>query len=119
MKKDKLENYKSLMMIFGERKIMVQLGSNPYTATIHAAFESVSHFNFLLDYCPGGELYLHLSAKERRVKLTLNDIKHYFCEILLAMEYIHRKKVLYRDLKVPPFPFSPKTSLWISTATSR
>jgi serine/threonine protein kinase len=28
------------------------------------------------------------------------EVKHYFCEILLAMEYIHRKKVLYRDLKV-------------------
>lgn len=74
---------------------MIRLGSNSYTVTLHATFESREHFNFLMDYYPGGELFLHLGER-----LSMNDIKRYFCEILLSMEYIHRKKVLYRDLKV-------------------
>lgn len=65
------------MTQFRERKSMVQLGTNPYTVTLHAAFESVNHFNFLLDYCAGGELFLHLTSKEH--ELTLNEVKHYFC----------------------------------------
>lgn len=77
VRKDTLTNYNSLMTLFRERKSMVQLGSNPYTVTIHAAFQSINHFNFLLDYCPGGELFLHLLAK--KPKLTMNEVKHYFC----------------------------------------
>lgn len=99
------------MTQFRERKSMIQLGTNPYTVTLHAAFESVNHFNFLLDYCAGGELFLHLTSKEH--ELSINEVKHYFCEILLAMEYIHKKKVLYRDLKVIIILFSLKISLSI------
>lgn len=87
-----------MISLFGERKSMIQLGTNPYTVTLHASFESANHFNFLLDYCPGGEMFLHISSQNRR--LTLDEMRLYFCEILLAMEYIHKKKVLYRDLKV-------------------
>ena len=50
-----------------------------------------------MDYYPGGELFLHLCSP--RNKPTPLQIRHYFCEILLAMEYIHKRKVLYRDLK--------------------
>lgn len=50
-----------------------------------------------MDYYPGGELFLHLSQNSQKLKMV--HIKLYFCEILLAMEYIHKKKILYRDLK--------------------
>lgn len=73
------------------------MGSNNHTVNLHACFESRWHFNFLMDYYPGGELFLHLNRREPLLRTC--QIKHYFCEILLAMEYIHKKKVLYRDLK--------------------
>jgi protein-serine/threonine kinase len=60
--KETIKTYNLLMALFRERKCMVQLGSNPFTVIFHAAFESTNHFNFLLDYCPGGELFLHLSS---------------------------------------------------------
>jgi serine/threonine protein kinase len=113
--KEGITNYNALMTQFRERKNMIRLGSNPHTVTLHATFESREHFNFLLDYYPGGELFLHLT--EPKKKLTLSDVKRYFCEILLAMEHIHRKKVLYRDLKVLRVLCSQRTSLWTSRDT--
>jgi serine/threonine protein kinase len=49
-----------------------------------------------MDYYPGGELFLHLSSKT----ISEEEAKIYFCEILAAMEFLHKHKILYRDLKV-------------------
>jgi serine/threonine protein kinase len=38
VRKDTITTYNSLMTQFRERKSMIQLGSNPYTVTLHAAF---------------------------------------------------------------------------------
>ena len=52
--KDSIVNYEGLMTQFKERKIMMRLGTNLHTTLLHATFESRSHFNFLMEYCPGG-----------------------------------------------------------------
>lgn len=118
VRKDSIRDYNALMTQFRERKNMIKLGVNPHTVTLHASFESRAHFNFLIDYCPGGELFFHLQglAEEGR-RLDEHHTRLYFCEILLAMEFLHRKKVLYRDLKVLPLPLSPRTSSWTCRAT--
>jgi len=49
-----------------------------------------------MDLCAGGELFylLHL-----RGKMSEKQAKFYFSEILLGLEYIHSKGIVYRDLK--------------------
>jgi serine/threonine protein kinase len=54
-------------------------------------------------------MFLHISSQNQR--LTLDEMRLYFCEILLAMEFIHKKKVLYRDLKVHICLFSHRIYL--------
>jgi serine/threonine protein kinase len=49
-----------------------------------------------VDFCPGGELFYLLQKHNR---FTEKEAKFYFAEILLGLEYIHSKNVLYRDLK--------------------
>jgi serine/threonine protein kinase len=61
-----------------------------------ATFESSNHLNFLLDFCPGGELFFHL----QRVRFDEKEAKFFFVEIIMCLEYLHREKILYRDLKV-------------------
>lgn len=67
----------------------------------------------MLEYCPGGELFFQLQKwkKEQvdstqRIDETSSDrcftedmSRFYLAEIVLAMEYLHHKGVLYRDLK--------------------
>lgn len=50
----------------------------------------------MLDLCPGGELFYHLS-RFRRFKEEV--AKFYIVEVILALQYLHEKNVLYRDLK--------------------
>jgi len=49
-----------------------------------------------MDLCAGGELFYLLHQKGR---LTEKEAKFYFSEILLGLEYIHSKGIVYRDLK--------------------
>lgn len=50
-----------------------------------------------MELCPGGELYDLLNKVQR---LTESEAKFYFAELVLAVEHMHSKYVLYRDLKV-------------------
>jgi len=50
----------------------------------------------ILEYCPGGELF---NLQRRVVRFEEEEAKKYFIEVLLAIEYLHEKGIIYRDLK--------------------
>ena len=50
----------------------------------------------VLDYCPGGQLF-HLQRKV--IRFEEEEAKKYFIEVLLAIENLHSKEIVYRDLK--------------------
>lgn len=49
-----------------------------------------------MEYCPGGELFNLLS---KRGKFTEDQTRFYAAQIVLALEALHNKNVIYRDLK--------------------
>lgn len=81
IKKNSLENYQDLMSINREQKILKTLPPNNHTVKFHASFQSVDHINFLLEFYPGGELFVHLTKE----KLCEKDYKLYFCQVLAAI----------------------------------
>ena len=50
----------------------------------------------MLDYAGGGTLFFHLKKKKR---FNEQEIVFYAAEIILAIEYLHSKQIIYRDLK--------------------
>jgi serine/threonine protein kinase len=50
-----------------------------------------------MELCPGGELFYHLQKVGR---MSESQSKFYFAEVVLGLEHMHSKNVVYRDLKV-------------------
>lgn len=63
---------------------------------LNYAFQTSTKLFLLLDFCPGGDLGKILQ-KER--KFTEERAKIYAAEILLALEDLHKRDIIYRDLK--------------------
>ena len=78
-----------------ERKTLVDT-HHPFLVHLHFAFQSPAKLYLVMDYCNGGELFFHLKQAGRfgepRAML-------YAAEIASALEHLHAKKVIYRDLK--------------------
>lgn len=60
------------------------------------AFQSDSKLFFVLEYCPGGELFFYLSQIGR---FKEDAARFYASNILLALHHLHSQNILYRDLK--------------------
>ena len=51
---------------------------------------------FILEYCPGGELFFYLKNIGH---FKESAAKFYAANIVLAQKYLHDNEILYRDLK--------------------
>ncbi len=49
-----------------------------------------------MDFCPGGELFYHLG---KAGKFSEGRTRFYAAQIVLALEYLHGRGIIYRDLK--------------------
>jgi serine/threonine protein kinase len=70
--------------------------AHPFLIQLQWAFQTTTELFLVLDFCPGGELFYHLHNLGR---FTEDQARFYFAEIVLALDYLHRKNIIYRDLK--------------------
>lgn len=97
MKAMKLQEPQSTIdQIINERKILADL-THPFIVELYYAFQSPKYIFLVLDYCAGGELFYYIN---RFKKLNEAEARFVLCEIILAIEYLHAKGILYRDIKV-------------------
>ena len=78
-----------------ERRILENI-KHPFVVKMDYAFQSDSKLFFVLEYCPGGELFFYLSQIGR---FKEDAARFYASNILLALHHLHSQNILYRDLK--------------------
>eukprot|EP00164_Ancoracysta_twista_P006511 GFYU01009074.1.p1 GENE.GFYU01009074.1~~GFYU01009074.1.p1 ORF type:complete len:420 (-),score=110.91 GFYU01009074.1:114-1373(-) len=78
-----------------ERSIL-QLIRHPFIVGLQYAFQTAEKLYLVIDFMEGGELFFHL---KREKKFSEDRVRLYAAEIVLALEHLHRVKVIYRDLK--------------------
>mmetsp|Transcript_44380 Transcript_44380/g.60183 ORF Transcript_44380/g.60183 Transcript_44380/m.60183 type:complete len:132 (-) Transcript_44380:493-888(-) len=78
-----------------ERNVL-SLANHQFIVGLNFAFQSESRLYLIMEYAPGGDMGMSL-AKYRRFSEELT--RTYACEIVLALEYLHQNKIIFRDLK--------------------
>jgi len=79
-----------------ERAALQQFQGHPFIVNLHYAFQTRDKLYFVLDFCPGGELFYHL---KQLGKFSQNRTRQYVGEISSALDFMHQLGVIYRDLK--------------------
>lgn len=76
-----------------ERSIL-ELVKHPFIIELKYAFQSQVKLYFVVDYCPGGELFFHIQKVER---FNEEATKFYASQMVLAIEHLHSLNVIYRE----------------------
>lgn len=78
-----------------ERSILEEV-RHPFLVRLFYAFQTDSKLYLILDYAPGGELFMYLEKE----KMLMEDVaQFYMAELVLALEHLHKLGIIYRDLK--------------------
>eukprot|EP00397_Hematodinium_sp_SG-2012_P011781 GEMP01011929.1.p1 GENE.GEMP01011929.1~~GEMP01011929.1.p1 ORF type:complete len:735 (+),score=144.69 GEMP01011929.1:112-2316(+) len=78
-----------------ERNVLSYI-HHPFIVSLHFAFQTPGYLVLVLAFCPGGNLQ-QLISRERTLEVPLARL--YVAEILLALEHLHERNIIYRDLK--------------------
>ncbi|KAG2206179.1 hypothetical protein INT46_007174 [Mucor plumbeus] len=95
LKKSEVVRLKQVEHLLSEKQILSSVRF-PFIVDLFCTFQDESNLYMLLEYVVGGELFTHL----RRAGRFTNDMTRFYAsEIVLAIEYLHSKDIIYRDLK--------------------
>lgn len=95
LRKDKIMGQNLIKYALTERNVLSYV-RHPFIVSLNFAFQTSDKLVLILDYCAGGDMGWHLSIDKR-----FNEIRArlYASEVLLALEELHRRDIIFRDLK--------------------
>lgn len=96
LKKQNVERKKQENHVKTERDILVGLDDCPFIVKLFYTFQTDKKLYFILEFCPGGEIF-NLLQKKRR--LSEDQTRFYAAQMVLALEHLHKQDIIYRDLK--------------------
>ncbi|XP_051983181.1 maternal embryonic leucine zipper kinase [Xyrauchen texanus] len=70
--------------------------SHQHVCRLYHVIETSSKIYMVLEYCPGGELFDYIIAKDR---LSEEETQVFFRQIISALAYVHSQGYAHRDLK--------------------
>lgn len=88
-------NPSSLQKLFREVRIMKQL-DHPNIVKLYQVIENETTLYLVMEYASGGELFDYLVAHGR---MKEKEARAKFRQIVSAVQYLHSKNVIHRDLK--------------------
>jgi serine/threonine protein kinase len=91
-----LQQFSSLEHLKREIKIHRKL-EHPHIIKLHHYFEDGDNVYITLEYAQQGSLFHYLRGKR---KLPENEVFVYFFQTCVGIDYLHKKNIVHRDLKV-------------------
>ncbi|XP_054628365.1 serine/threonine-protein kinase N2-like isoform X13 [Dunckerocampus dactyliophorus] len=98
LKKNDILTRDEVDSLMSEKRIfeMINASRHPFLVHLHSCFQTGEHVCFVMDYLPGGDLMIHIHNKAFSEAQT----RFYSACVLLALEFLHANKIIYRDLKL-------------------
>lgn len=78
-----------------ERRILTK-AIHPFLVQMHYAFQTAEKLYMVMDFVPGGDLFFHLKRFSRFPEPL---VKIWVAELVLAIEYLHKLSIVYRELR--------------------
>ncbi|KAK8088036.1 hypothetical protein PG997_002997 [Apiospora hydei] len=95
LKKAQVVKMKQVEHTNDERKMLSEV-KHPFLITLWGTFHDCKNIYMVMDFVEGGELF---SLLRKSGRFPNPVAKFYAAEVTLALEYLHAKNIIYRDLK--------------------
>jgi serine/threonine protein kinase len=95
IRKERLIKANKVEAVFTERNVMMKM-VHPFIVSLKFAFQTDSKVYLGLEYISGGDLFHCL---QKFTIIPIRDVRIYVAEIALALDFLHRNNIIYRDIK--------------------
>jgi beta-adrenergic-receptor kinase len=94
MNKKMIKKKHAEKLCLAERKILAMI-SCPFVVCLKYSFQTPEELFLVLDLRTGGDLSFHLN----RARFSETQVRFWAAQILLGIQHLHEKNIVYRDLK--------------------
>ncbi|XP_058970711.2 protein kinase C iota type-like isoform X1 [Pocillopora verrucosa] len=97
VKKELVNDDEDIDWVQTEKHVFEQASNHPFLVGLHSCFQTASRLFFVIEFVSGGDLMYHM---QRQRRLPEDHARFYSAEISCALNFLHERGVIYRDLKL-------------------